>query len=446
MRIKKLTSLSFIAFCLFSTVGASPVAAQTTQEVTHPFLQDWYVMMGADMTLLNPYGHDFKNTFPNGKAFGIDVGMGKWFSPVMGVRGKVKWGNGILNNDHALWYRPYGEPNGNHRNGGFVVFSGDIMLNLHNLFGEYKPDRKWNLAAAINGGGWVDCGDGKGAPMLGAGVINTYRLNDRWSLYADASYHFISSVNDVFSGNGKGSNGYVEISVGAQLQLGKASSFKSSSAGGEAQSGKAQSPTVIPSFWSNWFAQAGLGMVLHNPCHTNFANVFPNGKTLGINIGVGKWFTDQIGLRGGLNWQNGIVGNSHASYLDPEGQPGGNHDEHGTAHIYADVFFNLHNIIGGYDDDRTWNAIFFPRMGVAKNFSSSFGECPIVGIGTEHTFRLTDRMNIFADVAYQVSTSGFLDDRFYTGNTGPNSNGWFDINIGVQYNLGRSSGKFVRAE
>ena len=68
------------------------------------------------------------------------------------------------------------------------------------------------------------------------------------------------------------------------------------------------------------------------------------------------------------------------------------------------------------------------------------------GIGTEHTFRLTDRMNIFADVAYQVSTSGFLDDRFYTGNTGPNSNGWFDINIGVQYNLGRSSGKFVRAE
>jgi len=41
-----------------------------------------------------------------------------------------------------------------------------------------------------------------------------------------------------------------------------------------------------------------------------------------------------------------------------------------------------------------------------------------------------------------VTTSGFLDKKFYTGDTGGelNSNGWFDFNVGVQYELGQVVG------
>ena len=44
---------------------------------------------------------------------------------------------------------------------------------------------------------------------------------------------------------------------------------------------------VTNSFWDNFFVQAGIGMSLQNPYGTNFANVFPNGHTFGINLGLG---------------------------------------------------------------------------------------------------------------------------------------------------------------
>ena len=419
-------------------MGLCPVSAQqaegtdTSAVVTNAFGDNWNVQFGIDMTLLNPYGHDFKDVFPNGKAFGIDVALGKWFSPEFGLRGKVKWGNGILKNDHALWFRPYGEPGGNHRKGGFVTFVGDVELNLHNLFGTYQPDRMWNAIVAPRAGGYIDVGSGKGAPVLGVGFINTFRLDKRWSLVAEAGYQFISSVNDISSGTESGSNGYVEVGVGVQMDLGKNTFHKASE-----QTDHYRHAVAIKPFWSDWFLQAGLGMSLQNPCGTNFAHVFPNGKTLGINAAVGKWFTPEVGVRGGINWQNGLIGNNHLSYMDLEGQPGSNHDKGGFIAIYADVFLNLHHIIGCYNNRRTWNAIFFPRMGIAENFSSSFNENPIVGLGTEQTFRLNNRMKIFADLVYQVATSGFLDDRFYSGYTGANSNGWFDLNVGVSFALGK---------
>ena len=200
--------------------------------------------------------------------------------------------------------------------------------------------------------------------------------------------------------------------------------------------------TVINSFWDNWFAQFGLGMSLLNPYGTNFANVFPNGSTLGINLGIGKWFTPDVGVRGGLNWQNGILVNHHATYLEPGEDSKADPNKHGFVILYADVFCNLHHIIAGYDESRKWNAIFFPRMGIGWNFSSENQECPVLGFGTEQTYKINDRLKLFADLAYQVTTGGFLDDKFKTGATG--SSGWFDLNIGVQYEFGYNKWKKMK--
>lgn len=167
-------------------------------------------------------------------------------------------------------------------------------------------------------------------------------------------------------------------------------------------------------------------MSLVNPYGTNFKNVFPNGNTLGVNLGVGKWFSPEAGVRGGVNWQNGIIVNNHASYLAPEEGSGGDPDKHSYVALYADMFFNLHNMIGCDDESRKWSAIIYPRMGLAKNFASSYEECPLVGFGTEQTYKINDKLKLYADVNYQVTTGGFLDGAD-TGRTG--SNGWFDINV-----------------
>jgi hypothetical protein len=125
--------------------------------------------------------------------------------------------------------------------------------------------------------------------------------------------------------------------------------------------------------------------------------------------------------------------------LDSNPEKDGDPNKHGFISLYADMFFNLHNIFGRYDANRKWNAIVFPRFGLAQNFPSSYSECPILGIGTEQTFALNDRLKLYADFSYQVTTGGFLDGKF-GDDTGLSHNGWFDINVGVQYELGQVIG------
>ena len=402
--------------------------------LTNSFWDNWYGQIGADMHLQFPEGHNMRDVFPNGKSFGIDVAVGKWFSPEFGGRFKVKWNNGILKNDHNTWLQPYGVPGGNHDKGGFMTLAWDIQLNLHNLIGVYKPYRKWNLIVSPRAGGWLDIGTGKGCPILGLGVINTYRLSERWRLFADVGYNFVASINGVSSGTGHGSNGYAEINVGVEMDLSSENRFYKASS----IFNKNGDNVALNLFWDNWFGQVGFGVSLQNPYGTNFSNVFPNGSTFGINLGVGKWFTPEVGVRGGLNWQNGIIGNGHTYYLDRTGELGSNKEKHGFASIYADMFLCLHNLIAGYDEARKWNTIVYPRMGLGLNFSSEHKECPLLGIGIEQTYTLSNKMKLFADLAYQVTTSGFHDTKYGTPSKGISSNGWVDINVGVQYEFGKN--------
>ncbi len=419
---------------LLTVDAQAPSTADNSGIVTNSFWDNWYVEVGGDMSLLFPVDHPIKKVFPNGKSLGVSVAAGKWFTPEFGGRFKVNWNNGIIKQTHNTWYHPYGVAGGSHHNGGFVTFSGDVMLNLHNLLGVYKPDRKWNLSIAPRAGGWINVREGKGAPILSIGLHNTYRLNDKWQLFGDVNYTFVSSVNDVDSGTDHGGNSYATVNVGVEMALSKNNTFHRVSEGVKHD----DKAVVVNSLWDNWFVQAGLGMSLQNPYGTSFSNVFPNGNTLGVNVGLGKWFTPEIGVRGGLNWQNGIVRNQHAYYLASMEDPQGELDKRGFFALYADVFFNLHNLIAGYDKNRKWNAIVFPRMGLATNFTSSYAECPVVGFGTEQTFAISDRVKLFADVAYQSLTSGFHDKKYHTPTTGIHSNGFFDFNIGIQYDLGKN--------
>ena len=67
-----------------------------------------------------------------------------------------------------------------------------------------------------------------------------------------------------------------------------------------------QDVVVCKSFWNGWFVEAGLDMTLHNPYGHNFSKVIPKGTSFGLNAGVGKWFSPDIGLRGRINWENGF--------------------------------------------------------------------------------------------------------------------------------------------
>ena len=436
---------TFILFLIFCG-GTCPSKAKeclsiadSSAVVTNSFWDNWYGQIGADMNLLFPKGHSVKDVFPNGKSFGVNVALGKWFSPEYGGRFKIVWNNGILPNDHNTWLAPYGIPGENHRQGGFLNFVWDVQFNMHNLIGGYKLDRKWELILAPRAGGWWDIGTSKGCPLIGVGIMNTYRLNNKWSLFVDAGYHFVASINGAYSGTDHGGNSFAEVNIGVQYDLQRkdhARKWKKVSETCQKDDG-----VCLNHLWDNWFVQAGVGMSLIKPYGTSYSDVFPNGNTFGINLGVGKWFSPETCIRGGLNWQNGIIPNKNATYLDSADGLKKNYKEHGFLSLYVDFLLNLHNIIGGYDNTRRWNAIVYPRMGLAMNFSSSNKESSMLGVGTEQTYAINNRLKLFADLTYHVTTGGFLDGKYAgTGDKGLSHNGWLDLNVGVQYELGQVVG------
>ena len=202
--------------------------------------------------------------------------------------------------------------------------------------------------------------------------------------------------------------------------------------------------TVTGSIWGNWFVQAGLDMTLQNPYGCNFSQVFPKGKTFGLDVALGKWFSPHVAVRGKVNWENGLplFENKHLEWVGPAEDPTSNIDEGGIVILSVDCPVSVKNIFMDYDPDQKWNFYVFPRAGLGCNLAIS-SSSPMVGVGLGGTYKVKGRLSVYADMAYQVNTSEFTGGVSGTGmSVAAGSNGFFDFNVGVQIDLGKSRGKF----
>ena len=435
-----------------ATAGAQGVfeAGEEPRTVrTNGFWQDWFVQAGLDMTLQNPYGYDFSKVFPNGKTFGLDVAAGKWFSHQVGYRVKFNWENRLplLKNDHANWLAPFDQPGVNRDKGGYIALYADALMNLHNLFGAYRADRTWNASLYPRIGVNYNFGVSKGALLAGVGFLNTYRLSDRWSLYGDIAYimtgsGFVGSEKVEGTGTGSNSNGYLTMGIGAQVALGKTHSPVQTTPtppnlGGESAG------VLTNGIWDNWFVQVGLDMSLMNPYGCNFSKVIPKGMTFGLNGALGKWFTPEFALRARVQWENGLIPNNGVEWLPPADDPKQNYKKGGLATIAFDAMLNLTNVAAGYDPERKWHTTGYVRAGIITQFVVGSAS-PLAGAGLEETYRLNDRLSLFGALGYQVSTSEGLGYGTTGMDVAAGSNGFFDIDFGIRYDLGRN--RFYRDE
>ena len=436
---------------------------------TNGFWQDWFVQAGLDMTLQNPYGYDFSKVFPNGKSFGLDVAAGKWFSHQVGYRVKFNWENRLplLKNDHANWLAPFDQPGVNRDKGGYIALYADALMNLHNLFGAYRADRTWNASLYPRIGVNYNFGVSKGALLAGVGFLNTYRLSDRWSLYGDIAYimtgsGFVGSEKVEGTGTGSNSNGYLTIGLGVQVALGKTHSPVQTAQQGQSPlceitnalvqttptppnlGGEDESAGVLTNgIWDNWFVQVGLDMSLMNPYGCNFSKVIPKGMTFGLNGALGKWFTPEFALRARVQWENGLIPNNGVEWLPPADDPKQNYKKGGLATIAFDAMLNLTNVAAGYDPERKWHTTGYVRAGIITQFVVGSAS-PLAGAGLEETYRLNDRLSLFGALGYQVSTSEGLGYGMTGMDVAAGSNGFFDIDFGIRYDLGRN--RFYRDE
>ena len=435
--------------------------------VADGFWKDWYVQVGLDMTLQNPYGYDFSKVFPNGKSFGLDVAVGKWFSHQVGVRGKFNWENKLplLENGHANWLAPFYEPGENRRKGGYIALYGDALLNLHNFFGTYRADRTWNASLYPRVGVNYNFGVSKGSLLAGIGVLNTYRMSDRWSVYGDIAYMFtgsgfVGSEKVEGTGTGSNSNGYLTIGLGVQYDLGKKKTntdctdktdfstntnrtiaLQRHTPMGRTPHSQRENNTntgvLTNGIWDNWFVQAGLDMSLMNPYGCNFGKVIPKGMTFGLNAALGKWFTPEFGLRVRGQWENGLIPNNSVEWVPPVDDPKENYKKGGLASVAMEAMLNLTNVFAGYEPERKWHTTGFVRAGIITQFVEGSGS-PLMGIGVEETYRLDDKWSLFGSLGYQVTTSEGMGVSTTGMDVSAGSNGFFDIDFGVRLDLGRN--------
>ena len=209
----------------------------------------------------------------------------------------------------------------------------------------------------------------------------------------------------------------------------------------------AQRTVALNPFWNNWFVQVGVDMALANPGYVNHwaKEVFPNGKSFGVDLAVGKWFSPEIALRGKIQWENGIIDSDHQNRNRPHRNPGlkwvPEHDGGGYAQVSADAMLNLSNIICGYNENRVWNLIPFAGAGFFRAFDIH-EYTPSLRTGIENKFRLGKRVDLYCDLTYQWTTMYIT--RAYGPSAGDASdparhNGIFTMELGATINLGKTN-------
>ena len=448
--MKRVIVSSIISFILVGNAVAQTEPADSLSQnrtvAMAPFWDNWFAQAALDVSLQTPYGYNALETFEKGKSFGVVASLGKWFTPEIALRARANWENGIplLGKNNAEWLAPFRKPGVNMEKGGYLSVVGDVLLDVHNLFCGYDADRKWNMQVFPRAGLVYSFGVSKGSPLIGFGVGNTYRLNDKYRLFLDLGYQLVSSGFvgvDKNTGIGDNANGYMDIDFGVQYNFGNSGFRKARKVTDGERFGKSANDDVVlcNSFLDNWYLQFGLDMTLQNPYKHDFAKTFPKGKTFGLNAAVGKHFSPEVGVRFRLNWENGfpLLENHHLEWVGTSSDGKTNMEHGGYIAAYMDVPVSLTTVICGYDADRKLDVIAFPRAGLGSNLATE--SCsPMVGLGGGCVYRLNDRWSLYGDMGYQIITSEFFSGvkGAGTGMSVPTGcNGFLDCHVGVQYDL-----------
>lgn len=234
--------------------GQAAMAQENAQEVTYVedasqglllnrMKDNWFITgeIGANKVFSGFNNH---RNFWNGCAPAFSVWGGKWFTPVIGVR----FGVNMLFTK-TLSNLPMYDGNDDMHNGYYSTrFNeigpvADVMFNLTNWIGGYRPDRKWNLTVYAGGGGYWSLArtydenpDGtftsKGwhndhdrILTIHGGIINSIAVSKQVDLSLDVRYSFYDAHSHTYKFQ-EGSDPVNRTTGNLQAYLGVTYKFK----------------------------------------------------------------------------------------------------------------------------------------------------------------------------------------------------------------------------
>lgn len=194
--------------------------------------EGWFAEAGLDMTVLNPYGFDFRETFPKGRSHGISAAIGKRFSPEVALRFRMNWENGLplFRNKRLEWIPPVDADRNflstNMDHGGAMFLYMDVPISLARLADRCRCPRRWDVLLIPRAGLGGNLGISSWSPYVGMGCGYTYSLSRCVTLYSDLTYagitsEFFSGVPGAGTGMGvsTGFNGIISLHAGVRVGL-----------------------------------------------------------------------------------------------------------------------------------------------------------------------------------------------------------------------------------
>lgn len=190
---------------------------------TNRFWSNWFITAGGDYVSSytdQELGLDLsKNPFKSfRRSWNGDITLGKWFTPVLGVRGKAQM---------LQLQCVDGRENPSYN---MVNVNAQLLVNLRNLFAGYQPGRVWNISLYAGTGFYRNTDEKNTAYMYTAGMLNTFNVTKR--LFINLDIYGNVAVNDLDNGvsyiKNPGPKGFLGdkdrqfgVSLGLGVNLGK---------------------------------------------------------------------------------------------------------------------------------------------------------------------------------------------------------------------------------
>lgn len=230
-----------ISFGTFAQTKAKEDLVSTREYKVGSFADNWFFSVGVGVQTY------FAEQYTAGSIVdhfspAVDLSIGKWFTPVMGVRAQVSGLNVRGYNDATSPYVNLGEiKDGFYKmNYNFLDVHADFLFNIHSQFYRYNKERCYELIP-FAGMGWfavLDDGIVDNEFASNIGIINRFRINDRLDFDIELKTIIMRSAVDGGPVNYK-VNMPTSATIGLTYAFGKQTKFKTESLSETAISEKA---------------------------------------------------------------------------------------------------------------------------------------------------------------------------------------------------------------
>ena len=193
------------------------------------------------------------------------------------------------------------------------------------------------------------------------------------------------------------------------------------------ESEKSYGPYVTNGFWDNWYINLGAGVNTWGRLDVKNEAVSPyhyrNQVKWLVEGSVGKWITPLFGVRlhGQGTYFLSSYSNEKGSYFNDSKVPAAKWGEYGHMFGYGmidvDGMVNLSNWIGGYKEDRVYNAVAIAGMGCAwsRGVNKETGVWSTdpefaMSFGLNNVFRVCEQVDINVELKAALLRQGFAGE------------------------------------